>query len=164
MELSEDPRYYRTFPEDPESTTFHGRDVFAPLAAEIHEAGLEPVVAQERFSVTDSVETIEFPAPEVEGGQAAGEILVIDGFGNAITNVPGSFLDGTFGETISVDDRRVPVERTYAAVDAGEALVTVGSHGNVELAVNRGRGDRAFDVEVGDAVCLRRNGEGSSSR
>jgi len=45
-----------------------------------------------------------------------------------------------------------PVAQAYAERPAGDRLVTVGSHGNVELAVNRGRGDDAFGVSVGDEV------------
>ena len=47
-----------------------------------------------------------------------------------------------------------PVVRSYAHVEPGTRVATVGSHGNVELAVNRGRGDEAFDVGVGDGVVL----------
>ena len=81
-------------------------------------------------------------------------MLVVDGFGNAITNVPGSVLADRFGEVVTVNGERVSVERTYAAVGSGERLVTVGSHGNVELAVNRGRGDEAFGVEPESPVEL----------
>ncbi|MFT4945490.1 MAG: S-adenosylmethionine hydrolase, partial [Halovenus sp.] len=78
----------------------------------------------------------------------------VDGFGNAITNVPGRVVADRFGTTIRVDGERAPVRETYARVDPGQRLVTVGSHGNVELAVNRGRGDAAFDVEAGSSVEL----------
>lgn len=154
--MADPPDYFVTTPDAPESTTFHGRDVFAPLAATLHENGVESVVDDDRFARTESVESITFPSPDIEGDEAHGEVLVVDGFGNVITNVPGSFLDGVFGGTITVDRSQTPVERTYAAVDIGDPLVTVGSHGNVELAVNQGRGDRAFDVAVGDAVMLAR--------
>ena len=77
-----------------------------------------------------------------------------DGFGNAVTNVPGEVLDGRFGDRIAVDGERAPVARSYAQVAAGERLVTVGSHGNVELAANRGRGDEAFGVGIGDPIDL----------
>jgi S-adenosylmethionine hydrolase len=53
-----------------------------------------------------------------------------------------------------VNGERVPVRDTYARRDPGERLVTVGSHGNVELAVNRGRGEEAFGVGPGDPVRL----------
>jgi hypothetical protein len=77
---------------------------------------------------------------------------VVDGFGNAITNVPGEAIESAVGGTVSIDGDAVPVRRTYAAVDPGTRLVTVGSHGNVELAVNQGRGDEAFGVSVGSSV------------
>jgi len=80
-------------------------------------------------------------------------VVVIDEFGNAITNVPGDLLDGR--DRIQIDGTVWPVADHYAAVDAGDGLVTVGSHGNVELAVNQGRGADRFDVAVGDAVALR---------
>ena len=81
-------------------------------------------------------------------------MLVVDGFGNVVTNLPGELLDGHYGEPVVVNDAPVPAVRAYAEADPGTRVVTVGSHGNVELAVNRGRGDRAFDVEPGDPVWL----------
>jgi S-adenosylmethionine hydrolase len=81
-------------------------------------------------------------------------VLVVDGFGNAITNIPGQVAVERFGTEAVVNGERVPVRETYARLDPGERLVTVGSHGNVELAVNRGRGDKAFGVDPGDAVDL----------
>jgi S-adenosylmethionine hydrolase len=137
---------------DPASSTFHGRDVFAPAAALVHEAGIDGFEARAEFTPVDSVVDLAFPEPTVERDRAAGEVLVVDGFGNAITNVPGEFLDGRYGTSVSVDGDPAPVEPTYAAVEAGQRLVTVGSHENVELAVNRGRGEDAFGVGVGDAV------------
>jgi hypothetical protein len=153
-ELDPDPTYYVTAPEDPASSTFHGRDVFAPLAAEIHETGLETVVAADRFTETGDVERIDFPEPTVEGREAIGEVLVVDGFGNVITNVPGSFLDGVTGGDLLVDGLATPVGQSYAAVPPGQRLVTVGSHGNVELAVNQGRGESAFGLAPGDTIYL----------
>lgn len=138
--------------ENPESHTFHGRDVFAPAAAAVHEAGPGQMATLDRLTPTEDVEDLRFPDPAIEARGATGEVLVIDGFGNVITNVPGSVLEGRFGETVSVNGESVSVARSYAGVGRENRLVTVGSHGKVELAVNRGRGDRAFDIEVGDGV------------
>jgi len=135
-----------------QSTTFHGRDVFAPAAAEVHETGVGRFHEREDVVPGDGYDDLRFPEPETEDEIAVGEVLVVDGFGNAVTNVPGRFLDGR--ESVRVDGTSAPVERAYAAVDAGQRLVTVGSHGNVELAVNRGRGEAAFGVSVGDEVRL----------
>jgi len=140
--------------DDPASATFHGRDVFAPAAAAVHEAGVDAIDERDGFAPTDEWVDLSFPHPAVRADGADGEVLVVDGFGNAITNIPGDVLDGHWGESIRINGEGAPVARAYAAVDAGQRLVTVGSHGNVELAVNRGRGDGAFGVGVGDAVTL----------
>ncbi|MFD1586890.1 S-adenosyl-l-methionine hydroxide adenosyltransferase family protein [Halorientalis brevis] len=140
--------------DDPASATFHGRDVFAPAAATVHEAGVESFDGLDGFEATDEVVDLAFPAPSVTADAASGEVLVVDGFGNAITNVPGNALTDHFGTRVTVNDESVPARRTYAAVDPGDRLATVGSHGNVELAVNQGRGDEAFGLAAGDEVVL----------
>ena len=138
--------------DDPASATFHGRDVFAPAAATVHETGVDAVETLARANRTDDYTNLRFPEPTATEHTAVGEVLVVDDFGNAITNVPGRVLADAFGGTVAVDGESVPVRRAYAELGAGERLVTVGSHGNVELAVNRGRGDDAFDVTAGDSV------------
>ncbi|MFB6074865.1 MAG: S-adenosyl-l-methionine hydroxide adenosyltransferase family protein [Haloarculaceae archaeon] len=147
-----DPAVFEVRIEDPESTTFHGRDVFAPAAATVHEAGVDAFDADPAFAPTDAYERLAFPDPEMRPDGATGEVLVVDGFGNAVTNVPGEAIRERFGGTVRVDGEAVPARHTYAAVDPGQRLVTVGSHGNAELAVNRGRGDAAFGVAAGDPV------------
>ncbi|MFB6228753.1 MAG: S-adenosyl-l-methionine hydroxide adenosyltransferase family protein [Halobacteriales archaeon] len=138
--------------DDPASVTFHGRDVFAPAAAEVHSVGVDRMEALSMLAPGVGPVDLAFPDPDIDEGDASGEILVVDGFGNAITNVPGEVLEGRFGGTVDIDGDPAPVERTYAAVPTGGRLVTVGSHGNVELAVNQGRGEDAFGVEAGDPV------------
>jgi S-adenosylmethionine hydrolase len=136
--------------DDPESSTFHGRDVFAPAAAAVHEAE-DPTALDPVHSADDHVDCT-FPEPTVDDDGASGEVLVVDGFGNVVTNVPGEVLDAR--DELSVDGQPVPVDRSYAHVEAGQWLATVGSHGKVELAVNRGRGEEAFGFESGDDVVL----------
>ncbi|EMA11524.1 hypothetical protein SAMN05443574_103227 [Haloarcula vallismortis] len=140
--------------DDPASTTFHGRDVFAPAAAAVHDTGVADIETRPEIDPTDDYADLRFPAATVEGDRASGEVLVVDDFGNAVTNIPGDVLADRFGEAVSVGGVEASVGRAYAAVDRGQRLVTVGSHGNVELAVNRGRGDEAFGVSTGDIVDL----------
>jgi S-adenosylmethionine hydrolase len=146
---------------DPASSTFHGRDVFAPAAAAVHKVGVDAIESLdatapiESFVPDEAAETVadcRFPEAEVTAEAARGEVLVVDDFGNAITNVPGTFLDGREGGTLSVNGTPAAVVRAFADVDAGERLVTVGSHGFVECDVNRGRGDDAFGLAPGDEV------------
>jgi S-adenosylmethionine hydrolase len=143
---------YEWTDEDPASATFHGRDVFAPAAAAVHEAGVEQFADLPQVEPLAEPVELRFPDPEVGDDGATGEVLVVDDFGNVVTNVPGTVLDGLDG--VVVNGESAPVRRVYAAVEAGERLVTVGSHGNVEFAVNRGRGDEAFGLSVGDGVDL----------
>ncbi len=138
--------------DDPASVTFHGRDVFAPAAGEIHRIGIDRIEDLSTLTPDINPVTLTLPDPDIEEDGASGEVLVVDDFGNAITNVPGEVLEGRFGGTVDIDGDPAPVEPTYATVPAGERLVTVGSHENVELAVNRGSGADAFGVESGDAI------------
>lgn len=140
--------------DDPESTTFHGRDVFAPAAATIHEATVDNLGDLELLTPTESVVDLTFPKPTVQETKATGDVMVVDDFGNTITNIPGSWIEGV--SALRVNGEQVPVADTYAGVATGVRLVTVGSHGNVELAVNQGRGDEAFGLEPGDGVHLER--------
>ncbi|PSP90810.1 S-adenosyl-l-methionine hydroxide adenosyltransferase [Halobacteriales archaeon QS_4_69_34] len=139
---------------DPASHTFHGRDVFAPAAAAVHEAGVGAIADLDCVRPADGYQELRFPEPEADEDGVTGEVLVVDGFGNAVTNVPGDVLAGRFGEQVAVNGDPAPVVRSYARVAAGERLLTVGSHGNAELAVNRGRGEAAFGVEPGSPVRL----------
>ncbi|NHN47480.1 SAM-dependent chlorinase/fluorinase [Halostella sp. JP-L12] len=138
--------------EDARSSTFHGRDVFAPAAADVHRIGVDALDSLDALTPVDGCEDLSFPEPSVDGDDVVGEVLVVDGFGNAITNVPGDVIEGA--ASVRVNGQSVPVGETFAAVPQGQWLVTVGSHGNVELDVNRGRGDEAFGVEPGDDVRL----------
>jgi S-adenosylmethionine hydrolase len=140
--------------DDPASTTFHGRDVFAPAAAEIHAAGVDDMAELDLLSRIDlgSCVDIAFPTPTVDDGTIHGEVLVVDDFGNVITNIPGEEIAGV--DTVHIDGATVPVVETFDRVDRGATLVTVGSHGYVECDVNHGRGDEAFGLAAGDAVRL----------
>jgi len=156
--------------DDPASQTFHGRDVFAPVAGRIRaqfddgpaaaspEAVSAALAAMDDLSPADDPVDIAFPEPSVErdddGEPVAvdGEVLVIDRFGNVVTNVPGELVHGS--DWIRVNGDLTPVAETFGAVDPGDRLVTVGSHGYVECDVNDGRGDGAFDLRPGDEVRL----------
>ncbi|PHQ37809.1 S-adenosyl-l-methionine hydroxide adenosyltransferase [Halorubrum persicum] len=153
--------------DDPASETFHGRDVFAPTAARIRTAlDADPAATPEEVSdalaamddlspATDPVDIV-LPEPRVErddaGDPAAveGEVLAIDRFGNVVTNVPGDLIRGR--DWVRINEELTPVAETFGAVDPGDRLVTVGSHGYVECDVNDGRGDGAFDLRPGDSV------------
>ncbi len=142
------------WPPVAESSTFHGRDVFAPAAARVHAADIEHFERREGFERADGYENLTLPEPTVEDDGAVGEAITVDGFGNVITNIPGDALADRFGSHVKANSVWASARHTYAAVDPGHRVVTVGSHGNVELAVNQGRGDDTFGVEAGNRVRL----------
>jgi hypothetical protein len=144
--------------DDPASTTFHGRDVFAPAAAAIHDRGVDRIEEIEMLSPIElgSCVDLQFPTPTVDSKLSTdcqtihSEVLVVDDFGNVITNIPGDLLKSA--ESATVDGMSAPIVETFEGVDSGDRLLTVGSHGYVECDVNRGRGDEAFGLGVGDSV------------
>lgn len=148
--------YFRYDYTEPQSATFHGRDVFAPAAAVIHDHGiasLETLDAVTSISATATVQC-EFPSATInaDSATAEGEVLVTDDFGNVITNIPGSFLTGRTGEMGTVGTTTARVTSTFTGVDTGEPLLTIGSHGFVECDVNHGRGTEAFELTTEDTV------------
>jgi hypothetical protein len=148
--------------DDPASNTFHGRDVFAPAAAAVHDVGVSEIGTLDAVSPVEEHVDLTLPEATVDADDdeyavARGEVLVVDDFGNVVTNVDGGFLDGLGdGDRVRVNGEPAPVGRSFASVAAGERLVTVGSHGFVECDVNRGRGDEAFGLAPGDGVTVER--------
>ncbi|EMA57769.1 SAM hydrolase/SAM-dependent halogenase family protein [Halorubrum kocurii] len=154
--------------DEPASETFHGRDVFAPVAARIRdglgddpatataEGVAETLAAMDDLSPAGDPVDLVLPDPTVERDDAGepvaveGEVLAVDRFGNVVTNVPGELIRGR--DWVRINDELTPVAETFGAVDKGDRLVTVGSHGYVECDVNDGRGDGAFDLRPGDSV------------
>jgi S-adenosylmethionine hydrolase len=152
------------------SSTFHGRDIFAPAAAHL--------AAGARFedlggSVFDLV-MLESPVLEVSGAQVKGEVTHIDHFGNIVTSI-GKFrwsapdalelrLDST-GEAIPVSAERTIVtigntilrgiRHTYSEVTAGTLLTLIGSSGSLEIAMNAGNAALRLNAEIGAPVTMK---------
>jgi S-adenosylmethionine hydrolase len=149
VELSE-PRFWRT---PAPSATFHGRDVFAPVAAHLARGValelLGPAVA------LDSLVSVELPPWRPVPGGAEGAVQAVDRFGNLISNVPGTVLSGVGAWTASIAGRTVTGRGTYGDVPPGEALALVGSHGFVEIAVRQGSARNALEASIGMAVAIR---------
>lgn len=146
---------YRVTVTDPASSTFHGRDVFAPLAAEIHRTGIEKLTSIDRLEPAPNPVKLTLPDASITRDDdivAEGQILAVDRFGNAITNIPGDTVPTP--DRVEVNGDRVPFGDTFAAVQSGERIVVVGSHGYVECDVREGSGSDAFDLEVSDTVTI----------
>lgn len=138
----------------PVSKTFHGRDVFAPTAAHLSRG----VTIQKLGPTLKDFIRLEWPQPCMRRGRLEGEVVYIDRFGNAITNLEGAFLRGSTAATCEIYARRregCPVRKHYQAVAPKSPVAVVGSSGFVEIVVNGGSAEEAFGLRIGTSVVLR---------
>jgi len=135
------------------SATFHGRDLFAPVAAWLA-AGGDPSWLGPR--VEDPVR-LSWPGATHEGGVVRGEVLAADPFGNLLTSVREGDLGGARGLEVQVGGRAARFVRTFGDGAPGELVALVGSSGRLELAVREGSAARALgpDAHRGSVVLVR---------
>ena len=142
------PEFWRS----PVSSTFHGRDIFAPVAARLS-LGFPPISFGEAIN---SVTMLPLPHPyQASDGSLVGHILHIDSFGNLITNIKSDDLPQTKGAiTIEVGNQLISgLSRTYAE---GEGLLAlIGSSGYLEIALTGGSACALLAAEVGNEVRAR---------
>jgi S-adenosylmethionine hydrolase len=137
----------------PRSTTFHGRDVFAPVAAH-----LSLGVAPEQFgpSVT-TMEHISLPPVERQREGLTGSVIYIDHFGNLSTNITEAdlrpFSRGRLLVSIGVVQIH-GVVASYATVEIGAPAALINSWGVLEIAVRNGSAAQCFGVQLGHPVAL----------
>ena len=145
------PRYWR----QPVSDTFHGRDIFAPVAARLAcglplEA-LGPAYRDYRLETLPRTHLRGLTLGGTKLTETHGQVVHIDAFGNAITNLRPRQASAL--RELKVGSVRLPrLVRAYSQVKAGEALVLVGSSGYLEIAVNRGRAAEVLGLTVGETV------------
>jgi S-adenosyl-L-methionine hydrolase (adenosine-forming) len=130
------------------SATFHGRDVFAPAAAALA-TGAALGTLGEPFAMPLVRRTKE-PVRMSDGG-IAGEIIAIDRFGNAITNILGGH-----GGRVDVGGRIVPVGKVYSEVPPGGTVALAGSSGLLEIAVREGSAAHELELTRGAPVIYHR--------
>jgi S-adenosylmethionine hydrolase len=129
------------------SATFHGRDVFAPAAASLANGASIDALGVEAESPI--VRRTPEPTRRADGA-IDGEVIVIDRFGNAVTN-----LISLRGGTIEVGSLVIPIRRTYADAKVGEAVAVVGSSGFIEVAIRDGDAARTLTLARGTRAILR---------
>lgn len=138
----------------PVSQTFHGRDIFAPVAAHLA-AGMSP---EGLGTALPGLAALPSPAPRREQNSIHGEVIFADRFGNLITNVPAELVAQLSPAGASVDAGTVsglPIVAAYAAVPPGSALALIGSWGLLEVAVRDGSAAEQLKIPVGAPVVVR---------
>ena len=143
---------------EPVSATFHGRDVFAPVAARLA-AGSELAEAGDPLD-PDELATIRLPAPRSEDGALVAHALIVDRFGNASLNVGHDELAGsgmTLGGQVELElggERFFATyTQTFADVGPGELIVYEDAYRTLAVAINRG--DAAATLGLGPDAELR---------
>jgi len=121
------------------SRTFHGRDIFAPVGARLSRGAAVDMVGP---PVRDPLRII---VPEPVRG--LGEVLYVDHYGNAITNLPGRESGW-----VTVHGQMVEIRRTYADVARGEVVALTSSTGRLEIAVRDGNASNTLGLEPGSPV------------
>jgi S-adenosylmethionine hydrolase len=146
----DDPAYHLA----PVSATFHGRDIFAPAAAHLA-AG----VALAKLGTVRDPATLVCsgrPSPRHEGRDLVGEVVVVDRFGNLISNLvsqPES-PQGSGWQVALAGGPTLPLQRTFADAAHGDPVAYIGSTGRVEIAVRNGSASERLTAEVGSIVRL----------
>jgi S-adenosylmethionine hydrolase len=131
------------------SSTFHARDIFAPVAAY-----LSLGIKTDEFG-SPAKECVKFiiPQPESKGKGLRGEIIHIDRFGNLITNVPADLLENKRNAEILVSKRKIKgISRSYFEIKEQELGALIGSSDFLELAVNQGSAQTLLKAKVGNPV------------
>lgn len=155
------------------SQTFHGRDIFSPVAAHLASG----VSLSDLGPSIDDLVTIQIPPLARVPGGVKGEVVRIDHFGNVLTNIQSlTWVDDTTLEFKPPDERltlpepisftassaRVTfswrtldgLQRTYGEAPSGDTLALVGSSGELEVSVNQGNAADKLAIQVGDPVTL----------
>jgi len=146
---------------NPPSRTFHGRDIFAPVAARIA-TGL-PAAALGPAIPVESLQRLPMPDVHFDAqGNLVGRVIAVDHFGNLITNLRASQIRNQIGEhkektlKFHVSSHKIQgLASTYADVEPGELLVLEGSRGNLEISVRNGNAHQILGVGTGEPVRIR---------
>jgi len=142
----------------PVSNTFHGRDIFAPVAAWLSKSWAPASMGEE---IAD-YKKFAMPKPKVADGLVKGVILKVDGFGNLITNLRAEDLPENSLEkgTLNLQVGKNGVMRfvaKFADGGEGEPIAYIGSSGYLEIGLNKGNASKVLAVGRGTPVVLEKS-------
>lgn len=136
------------------SSTFQGRDVFAPVAAWL--SGGKNI--QNFGEVITDYRAVDLPIPTLEKSVIKGEIIHVDKFGNATTNISQTEVDTLTGQnpeallTVLLSGKEVPMKMYYGEALDKELHSVINSSEYVEFFVNRGSAAALFNIAIGNPV------------
>lgn len=139
------------------SNTFHGRDIFAPVAAHLS-------VGAPLADIGPPVQTLvqlSIPKIDISGDTLVGQIIKIDRFGNLITNISKGAFETFLNDGVTYEIRvgNTSLNRlhsAYADAEIGEPLAIMGSSALLEIAINGGNAQEGLGIKWGDPVVIQR--------
>ncbi len=133
------------------STTFHGRDIFAPVAAYLS-TGISPVTVGPEVKKWI---TISWPELLIAENDVTGVVIYIDHFGNAFTNITSESIKHLLKPTCYIPGeptKELPIVHFYEEVPDGEACALINSAGYLEIAVNNGNAAEQYALAIESTV------------
>jgi S-adenosyl-L-methionine hydrolase (adenosine-forming) len=135
----------------PVSRTFHGRDIFAPVAAHLSRG----VSIGKLGPAQSDLIRLDWPEVKARMNRIEGEVIYVDRFGNAITNIENRRLNSSNRpEVFSGRKRLCPVKAYYQSVPVGDAVAVPGSTGFLEICINGGSAARKLKLKTGKHVTV----------
>ena len=139
----------------PVSSTFHGRDIFTPVAAHLS-LGVNPELMGERV---DELTWLPLPPLRITGESVSGEIIYCDIYGNLISNIPAGPLAGRDIRDVRIRGRSIRrLSQTFLDVPQGEQrpglIALFGSHGYLEVAVPNGSAAANLQAGPGEPMTV----------
>ena len=133
------------------SATFHGRDIFAPIAAEIAAGNTNPVSV--------GIPIYEWvpgwiDEPDVSDSKVTGVIVTVDTFGNLISNIDGSLIESFKEPVVHIAGHDIPMRTTYGRAQPGEYLALINSFDVIEVAVSEGNAAEGLGSERGAPIVV----------
>ena len=135
----------------PVSSTFHGRDIFTPVAAHLS----NNAAPEQLGEPTGVLEYLAVPLPRVEVDGIRGEITYGDIYGNLISNIPEKLLEGRSIGEVRIRGRLIPrLSRTFNDSPESGLVALVGSHGYLEVAVPNGSAAASLAAGPGEPISV----------
>ena len=137
------------------SSTFHGRDIFSPVAAHL---SLGVSLSQIGPRIRNP-EILPRDGYSVDGAEIRGTVVYTDKFGNLVTSIPTEAVSDGARAEITVGDRRVTgISKSYSSAPPGEIVVVGGSGGHIEISVNQGRASDIFGESPPEIIIVEGRG------
>ncbi len=136
------------------SNTFHGRDIFAPVAAHLSRG----VPIGTLGDPVSQLVQLPLPKPQVTENTIVGQVIWIDSFGNLVTNISHRILgalDGRNDIVVRAGSAEIHrLNRSYAESAVGEALAIIGSSNRLEISINQGDAAQILGLKRGDTITI----------